>query len=136
MQSPCPGDPGSMIGCHGWHGRRRELPTLAFQPLNRGYTMNHGSMKNHLTWMLVAAGAVLAVLLLLQVDLGRALSLAAAAACPLGMLGMMFMMGRGMGGHGDHDRDQRGNGQENQECHAGHADHQDALAAVPDETRR
>lgn len=92
-------------------------------------------MKSHLTWMLVAAGVVLAVLLLLRVDLSRALSLAVAVACPLGMLGMMFMMGRGTGGHGDHDRNQRGGDQECQTCHAGHADHQDAFGAVPGESR-
>lgn len=69
--------------------------------------MNHGSMRNHIIRMLVAAAAVLAALLLFRVDLTQALPLAVALACPLGMIAMMFAMGRGMAGHGNHRDEDR-----------------------------
>lgn len=56
-------------------------------------------MKHHLKHMLIAGGAILAVLLVLRVDLSAALPYAIALACPLGMI---FMM-KGMNGHGGHD---------------------------------
>ena len=56
-------------------------------------------MKHHLKHMLIAGGAILAVLLVLRVNLSAALPYAIALACPLGMI---FMM-KGMNGHGGHD---------------------------------
>jgi len=58
-------------------------------------------MKHHLKHMAIGGGLILAVLLVLKVDLGTALTYALLLACPLGMVGMMFMMNRGQGhGHG------------------------------------
>lgn len=58
-------------------------------------------MKHHLKHMLIAGGAVLAALVVFQVDIGRALPLAVALACPVGMLFMMKAMGGNTqsGGH-------------------------------------
>lgn len=71
-------------------------------------------MKHHLKHMAVAAGVILAVLLVLRVDLRTALPYAVALACPLGMAGMMFMMNR-KGGHGHaHDSHQE---QERRDSH-------------------
>ena len=61
-------------------------------------------MKHHLKHMLIAGGAILAALVIFQVDISRALPLAVALACPVGML---FMM-KTMGGHtqsGGHQHD-------------------------------
>ena len=59
-------------------------------------------MKHHLKHMAIGGGLILAVLLVLKVDLGTALTYALLLACPLGMVGMMFMMNKGQG-HGGHE---------------------------------
>jgi hypothetical protein len=59
-------------------------------------------MKRHLTQMLTAGGALLAVLLAVGVELGDALRWAALLACPLMMVGMMAIMGRGHSGSDGH----------------------------------
>lgn len=53
-----------------------------------------GHMKGHLKHMLIGGAAILAVLLVAGVDLGRALPYALLLACPLGMAAMMFFMMR------------------------------------------
>lgn len=102
--------------------------------------MNHGSMKSHIIWMLVAAGAVLAALLLFRVNLAQALPLAVALACPLGMIAMMFMMGHGMAGHGGHGDEESHDSQGSpcgREDHEQHADHiHDSQAPSYNEPRR
>ncbi len=70
-------------------------------------------MKGHLKHMLIAGGAILAVLVVLRVDLRAALPYAIALACPLGMI---FMM-RGSHGHDHGAGGTRGAGHED---HKGH----------------
>ena len=69
--------------------------------------------KNHLKYMLIAGGAIAAVLLATGVRPGQALLTAAVLACPLMMVGMMFFMNRGANGgnthsHSDHGRSDGG----------------------------
>lgn len=54
-------------------------------------------MKGHLKHMLIAGAGVLLLLLVLGVDLGRALPWALLLACPLMMVGMMRTMNHGHG---------------------------------------
>ncbi len=86
-------------------------------------------MKGHLKHMLIAGGAILAVLVVLRVDLRAALPYAIALACPLGMI---FMM---RGGHGhDHGAGTpQAPGQENPAAHD-HAAHQAGADATPTAT--
>jgi hypothetical protein len=56
------------------------------------------NIRSHLTGMLLAGAAALAVALLAGFSLSSALPYAALLACPLMMVGMMVMMSRG-GGH-------------------------------------
>ena len=62
-------------------------------------------MKHHLKHMAIAGGAILILLLVLGVELGRALPYALLLACPIGMVAMMGMMQRraGHGGAAQHD---------------------------------
>lgn len=53
--------------------------------------MNH---KSHFKHMIIAGVAVLALLLVFGVDLGKAAPYALLLACPIGMGVMMLMMGR------------------------------------------
>lgn len=57
-------------------------------------------MKNHLMHMVIAGVGIFGLLLVLGVDVGKALPWAALLACPLMMVAMMWTMNRGQGGHG------------------------------------
>lgn len=68
------------------------------------------NMRSHLTGMLLAGAAVLAVALLAGFPLGAALPYAALLACPLMMIAMMVMMTRGSGHGGGQGSPGHGNG--------------------------
>ena len=81
-----------------------------------GGTMNH---KNHLKYMLLAGGAIAAVLLATGVRPGQALLTAAVLACPLMMVGMMVFMSRGAGGSAhSHSGAERSGGEHSSGEHA------------------